>query len=302
MTWLVVPLYAASQGLSNAQIGVLFSLPVLVQAALNLLGGAYTDRVGGRRIMLASCWVMAVAALWFMLAKGFWMLLAGQVGLILARAAFWPATWAMASELTGNRGVELGRLNAVTNVGQIAGAGLCGVLLSPSAGALRLWRRHLRPTPRAAGSRRHRGGTHCGPVRAHGSRYPVAGPVRSRRGRRCRFAARGEPLGADRAVDAGRGLRLGRYDALLPDHHRGGEPARGARGRAGARRHGLERVASFHAAPDGAPSRPLRHCGSLLPPGRPCTDLRPSYRLDAALGIQASLNIPGSSEWRSRRR
>src|ERR1051326_6820005 len=130
MTWLVVPLYAASQGLSNAQIGVLFSLPVLVQAALNLLGGAYTDRVGGRRIMLASCWVMAVAALWFMLAKGFWMLLAGQVGLILARAAFWPATWAMASELTGNRGVELGRLNAVTNVGQIAGAGLCGFLLA----------------------------------------------------------------------------------------------------------------------------------------------------------------------------
>src|ERR1051325_3283280 len=130
MTWLAVPLYAASQGLSNAQIGVLFSLPVLVQAALNLLGGAYTDRVGGRRIMLASCWVMAVAALWFMLAKGFWMLLAGQVGLILARAAFWPATWAMASELTGNRGVELGRLNAVTNVGQIAGAGLCGFLLA----------------------------------------------------------------------------------------------------------------------------------------------------------------------------
>ena len=47
-----------SQGLSNAQIGVLFSLPVLVQAALNLVGGAYTDRMGGRRIMLASCWVM----------------------------------------------------------------------------------------------------------------------------------------------------------------------------------------------------------------------------------------------------
>ena len=130
MTWLVVPLYAASQGLSNAQIGVLFSLPVLVQAALNLLGGAYTDRVGGRRIMLASCWVMAIAALWFVVAKGFWMLLAGQVGLILARAAFWPATWAMASELTGNRGVELGRLNAVTNVGQIAGAALCGFLLA----------------------------------------------------------------------------------------------------------------------------------------------------------------------------
>ena len=130
MTWLVVPLYAASQGLSNGRIGVLFALPVLIQAALNLVGGAYTDRVGGRRIMLASCWVMAIAALWFMAAKGFWMLLAGQVGLILARAAFWPATWAMASELPGKRGIELGRLNAVTNVGQIAGAALCGILLA----------------------------------------------------------------------------------------------------------------------------------------------------------------------------
>jgi hypothetical protein len=41
MTWLVVPLYAASQGLSNARIGVLFSLPVLVQA-VRIAGGALT--------------------------------------------------------------------------------------------------------------------------------------------------------------------------------------------------------------------------------------------------------------------
>jgi MFS family permease len=58
------------------------------------------------------------------------MLLAGQVALILARAAFWPATWAMASELPGARGVQLGRLNAATNFGQIAGTTACGVLLA----------------------------------------------------------------------------------------------------------------------------------------------------------------------------
>ncbi len=130
MTWLVVPLYAASQGLSNAQIGALFALPVLVQAALNLLGGAYTDRIGGRRIMLGSCWVIVVSALWFIAAEGFWMLMAGQVGLVVSRAAFWPATWAMASELPGTRGIQLGRLNAVTNVGQIIGGGACGFLLA----------------------------------------------------------------------------------------------------------------------------------------------------------------------------
>jgi MFS family permease len=130
MTWLVVPLYAASQGLSNAQIGTLFSVPVLAQAGLNLVGGAYTDRIGGRRIMLGSCWVVTVSALWFTIAEGFWMLVAGQVGLVVARAAFWPATWAMASELPGDRGIELGRLNAATNVGQIAGGALCGFLLA----------------------------------------------------------------------------------------------------------------------------------------------------------------------------
>src|SRR2546423_3949421 len=130
MTWLAVPLYAHAEGLSHAEIGALFAVPVLAQVPLNLLGGAYTDRVGGRRIMLGSCWVMAISALWFTLAEGFWMLVAGQVGLVLARAAFWPATWAMASELPGNRGIELGRLNAATNVGQIAGGTLCGVLLA----------------------------------------------------------------------------------------------------------------------------------------------------------------------------
>jgi DHA1 family multidrug resistance protein-like MFS transporter len=133
MTWLLIPLYAASQGLSNAQIGTLFSMPVIAQASLNLVGGAYTDRMGGRRIMLASCWVIVLSALWFMLAEGFWMLLAGQVGLVLARAAFWPATWAMASQLPGNRGIELGRLNAVTNLGQIAGGVLCGFLLAATS-------------------------------------------------------------------------------------------------------------------------------------------------------------------------
>ena len=130
MTWLALPLYANAQGLSNAQIGLLIALPVLAQMPLNLAGGAYADRIGGRRIMLGSCCVMAAAAAWLVVAHGFWMLVLGQLGLILSRATFWPATWAMASELPGDRGVQLGRLNAVTNLGQISGTVLCGLLLS----------------------------------------------------------------------------------------------------------------------------------------------------------------------------
>jgi DHA1 family multidrug resistance protein-like MFS transporter len=130
MTWLAVPLYAYAQGLSNAQIGLLFSVPVFAQAPLNLVGGAYTDRIGGRRIMLASCFATIAAGLWFSFAQGFWMLLAGQIVFVLARASFWPATWAMASELPGARGKQLGSLNAVTNFGQIVGTTLCGFLLA----------------------------------------------------------------------------------------------------------------------------------------------------------------------------
>jgi len=58
------------------------------------------------------------------------MLMGGQVVFVLARAAFWPATWAMASELPGARGVQLGRLNAATSFGQIVGTTLCGFLLA----------------------------------------------------------------------------------------------------------------------------------------------------------------------------
>ena len=130
MTWLAVPLYAHSQGLSNAEIGLLFAAPVLAQAPLNLVGGAYTDRIGGRRLMIASCWAQGLGAVWLTFADGFWMLMAGQLTLVLSRAAFWPANWSMASELPGTRGVQLGRLNAVTNVGQILGTVLSGFLLA----------------------------------------------------------------------------------------------------------------------------------------------------------------------------
>lgn len=130
MTWLAIPLYAHEQGLSGAEIGLLFSLPVIVQVAVNLLGGAYADRFGGRRIMLAASLLMTAAAGAFVFARGFWPLFGGQLVMVLSRAAFWPANWAIASELPGVRGAQLGRLNAVTSFGQILGNGSCGFILA----------------------------------------------------------------------------------------------------------------------------------------------------------------------------
>lgn len=130
MTYVVVPLYAHAQGLSGAEIGTLFSLPVVAQVAVNLLGGAYTDRLGGRRIVLASSLLMSAAALLYIVGSGFATLFIAQAVMVVSRAAFWPAAWSMASELPGARGVQMGRVNAITNAGQIFGTASCGFILA----------------------------------------------------------------------------------------------------------------------------------------------------------------------------
>ena len=130
MTWLVVPLYAYSKGLSGAEIGILFSAPSIAQLAINLVGGAYVDRFGGRRIMLASSVLLAAGAAAMPYAQDFWQLFFAQSVLVLARATFWPANWSIAADLPGERGVQAGRLNAITNLGQILGNGSCGFILA----------------------------------------------------------------------------------------------------------------------------------------------------------------------------
>ncbi|HEY5636621.1 MAG TPA: MFS transporter [Burkholderiales bacterium] len=165
MTYVVVPLYAHAQGLSGAEIGTLFSLPVVAQVAVNLLGGAYTDRLGGRRIVLASSLLMSAAALLYIVGSGFATLFIAQGVMVVSRAAFWPAAWSMASELPGARGVQMGRVNAITNAGQIAGTASCGFILAFAGftstflvfafAGLAAWilaLRTPRPTPRAEGS------------------------------------------------------------------------------------------------------------------------------------------------------
>lgn len=130
MTYVVVPLYAHAQGLSAAEIGTLFSLPVFGQVSVGLVGGAYTDRLGARRVMLAATGLMVLAGLSFLAAHGFWALVAAQLVIVLSRATFWPATWSSASELPGTRGVQLGRLNAINQFGQIIGTASSGFVLA----------------------------------------------------------------------------------------------------------------------------------------------------------------------------
>ncbi len=129
MTYPLVPLYARELGMSGVGIGTLVALPVVVQITFNLIGGAYTDRAGGRNMMLASFILTAAAGSVFFFAAGFWLLLVAQLLMVISRAMYWPASWTLGSELPGGRSLQMGRLNAVTNVGQIAGMAGAGSFL-----------------------------------------------------------------------------------------------------------------------------------------------------------------------------
>jgi DHA1 family multidrug resistance protein-like MFS transporter len=129
MTYPLVPLYAHQLGMSGVGIGTLVALPVVVQISFNLIGGAYTDRAGGRSLMLASFVLTAGAGSVFFFAGGFWLLLCAQLLMVMSRAMYWPASWTLGSEMPGGRSLQMGRLNAITNVGQIAGMAGAGVFL-----------------------------------------------------------------------------------------------------------------------------------------------------------------------------
>ena len=139
MTHILIPLYADHLGFSGVAIGSLVSLPVLVQIGFNLLGGVWTDRVGGKRLAMVSAAMFGVAGVVFAFASTFAALFAAQLCVIVSRAMFWPATWSLGSQLPGDRSRGLGLLNSITNGGQIVGTIVAGLTIAWFGFATGFW-------------------------------------------------------------------------------------------------------------------------------------------------------------------
>jgi CP family cyanate transporter-like MFS transporter len=166
MTHILIPLYADHLGFSGVAIGSLVSLPVLVQIGFNLLGGVWTDRLGGKRLAMFSAAMFAVAGIVFAFASTYAALFAAQLCVIVSRAMFWPATWSLGSQLPGDRSRGRGALNSITNAGQIFGtivagltiawfgfaAGFWTVALAGGAVSFALMAAFVAPAPRASGA------------------------------------------------------------------------------------------------------------------------------------------------------
>jgi len=130
MTQLLIPLYARELGYSGVEIGSLIALPIVVQMIFNLIGGAWTDRLGGMNISLVAFVATAAAGFMFAASSSFAGLFAAQIMMIVARAVYWPASWTLVSQLPGERGSLMGTLNAITSFGQIAGTVCAGMIIA----------------------------------------------------------------------------------------------------------------------------------------------------------------------------
>jgi MFS family permease len=79
----VLALYLAQIGLTEAQIGLLLALTLLGDTAISLWITTNADRVGRRAMLLLGAWLMLVAGLAFAFTHNFWLLLlAATVGVI----------------------------------------------------------------------------------------------------------------------------------------------------------------------------------------------------------------------------
>lgn len=130
MTFMLIPLYARSLGMSGLQIGTLFALPVMLQFVISLLGGAFTDRIGGKKMAMAACIMAVLSGAVFMASASFALMFAAQLLMVMSRGMFWPATWSLASQLAGHSAKQMGRLTSATNGGHISGTIAAGFIIA----------------------------------------------------------------------------------------------------------------------------------------------------------------------------
>jgi MFS family permease len=139
MSHILIPLYANHLGYSGVAIGSLVAAPTLLQVAFNLLGGAWTDRVGGKRLAILAGAILMAGGIIFAYTSTFAVLFAAQLCMTISRAIFWPATWSLGSQLPGDRGAQMGRLNSITSAGQIVGTVLAGLAIVHLGFQLGFW-------------------------------------------------------------------------------------------------------------------------------------------------------------------
>lgn len=123
-----LPIWLSLQGITEAQIGVINALPILVMMVLNLVVGRIADRAKDwRSVIIIGCMATAVASVGLLFVSGFWAILLFWTLTVLPMAATGPVVDAAVMRLTRRRGSDFGVIRAWGTVGFMTFNALAGV-------------------------------------------------------------------------------------------------------------------------------------------------------------------------------
>lgn len=126
---LLVPLHMYSHGFSPSEIGMVVASPGLARILIHPFAGLVSDRVGERRVLIASFTAMSLAAVCFSQSSSFLALFAVQLLMGVSRAFYWPAMQSYGSRADPLRvPYILGRAASCGGVGNMIGLTMSGYL------------------------------------------------------------------------------------------------------------------------------------------------------------------------------
>ena len=130
MAWGLLPLFYAAAGLSLSEIATLAAAYPLTWGASQLATGAWSDRIGRKRPIVAGMLLQAVAIAAIVAFSGFVPWLAASVVLGLGTALVYPTLLAVVADVAGPRwrGSALGVYRMWRDLGFAVGAILVGVV------------------------------------------------------------------------------------------------------------------------------------------------------------------------------
>lgn len=125
-----LPLRLADTGWTAAQIGLLFTVQVLVTTLTKPLLGRLTDRFGRIALIVVGMLVGAVGLIAIAIAQSYWLLVVSSGLFGLGLAAVTAATAALVTDLAHESayGAAMGVLSSIMDVGQSAGPMLGGLM------------------------------------------------------------------------------------------------------------------------------------------------------------------------------
>ena len=130
IVWFILPFYLKSLGMGFTEIGTLFSISTIVQAALLLFSGQVSVKLGYKRTILLALSLFFIARLIQVFVPIFWALALSSVIVGIAMALEWPSLMALLSgEVSEEKRHYLFTLNsALGTAGAAFGMLLGGVL------------------------------------------------------------------------------------------------------------------------------------------------------------------------------